>query len=174
MKFLNRHPLIKRFWFSLGVSLLAIFMCIIALKINNSPVMPNTTDVGDGDTITITGPENIDISIYSENSIGPTTILNGNLIVISTKPRVKDGYYDIAGVIQPGIYQVSGSSAHLELQENAQIVNPDMVARTENINKKMLNFVFIFTFVIFFVIAGRMINLKKVEDKVTLDEQQPL
>ncbi len=120
------------------------------------------------------GPENIDISIYSEESDGPTTILDGNLIIISTKPRVKDGYYDITGIIQPGNYQVSGASAHLELQENAQIVNPDMVARTENINKKMLNFVFIFTFVIFFVIAGRMINLKKVEDKVTLDEQQPL
>ncbi len=164
MKFLNRRPILKRFYFSLGFSLLTTLLCSLLLRTIILPVPPNVSFLGNGDIIEITGPENIDISIYADEASSKTSILSNGVVILSTEPRVKEGYYDIKGVIHPGTYQISGASAYLKLQENAQVTNKDMEKRTKDINKKMLDFVFILSLVVYFAFAPQMVNLNKTEE----------
>lgn len=160
MKFLNRHPFIKRLLFGLANSLVITALLGIFFNFAIPPRPVNESRIGAGDTIVITGPEYIDISVFAEDVTAQTSILSGDTIIINTVPGAKSGYYDFVGTIQPGVYQVSGASAYLVLQKDAQVANDDMDKRTIDVNKQMFIFIFIFIFLLYFAAARRLINLE--------------
>jgi hypothetical protein len=143
---------------SLFVGVLSGLVTILMMHYLFLPYPANQTSVAEGDSVTISGIGDIEMSLYATDATEDTTLANGKYYH-STEPGVMPGYYELKTVIIPSRYQVTGASALLTLSGNGTVENPGVVQRQENITQVMTKMMFVVGFIIWFF-TDSLVNRK--------------
>ena len=151
---------LKRILVALAFGVFATLMTYFLALYLFVPMEPYETMVVDGDIIQIVGDSPIIISLFATDATEPTTLTQGNTVILTTSPGVMKGYYEARATIMPGEYHLKGSTATLLLSKNATGINPGVEKREANIKSILIKMMLIFGALLGFIISPAYIPRK--------------